>query len=76
VSFSTTNQLWGRRMQVSPDLDSLFLGSGLGGTLYRVRPGSARTWVRYDVRPDGTLENERVVFGKADVKSWRGLPEP
>jgi hypothetical protein len=62
-------------MRVSPDLDSLFLGSPLGGTLYCVRPGRGRTWVRYDVRADGTRENERVIFPHADVDSWRGLPQ-
>jgi hypothetical protein len=62
-------------MHVSPDLDSLFLGSNLGGTLYCARPGrNGRTWVRYDVRADGTLENERVVFGIGEAQSWRGLP--
>ncbi len=62
-------------MRVSHDLDSLFLGSGLGGTLYRARMGqSGRTWIRYDVRPDGTLENETVVFDRPGA-SWRGLPD-
>ncbi|MGH7559983.1 MAG: hypothetical protein ACRENB_03080 [Gemmatimonadales bacterium] len=62
--------------RVSIELDSLFVDAGLGGTLYWARPGRhGRTWVRYDVRADGTLENERVIFGSPDPRSWRGLPQ-
>ena len=65
-------------MHVSRDLDSIFLGSELGGgILYRARSDrSGRTWIRYEVRADGTLVNERIVFdARPDAASWRGLPE-
>ncbi len=64
-------------MRVSHELDSLFLGAETGeGTLYFARPGrDGRTWVRYDVRPDGTLANGRVVFGSGESAGWRGFPD-
>jgi hypothetical protein len=64
-------------MRSSPDLDTIFLGTGLtGGTLYRAEPrGGRRVWYRHEVRPDGSLEEGRVIFGAAEEQSWRGLPD-
>ena len=59
------------------DFDSILIGSELAGrTIYRATPGEhGRRWVRYQVRPDGSLDNPVVVFTGERPAHWRGLPE-
>ncbi len=76
VASETTNT-GDTTMRSSADLDSIFLGSSLaGGTLYRAVPsGNGRVWYRHEVRPDGTLDEGRLIFGAPEQQGWRGLAE-
>lgn len=61
----------------SQDLDSILIGSELTGRIiYQASAaGFGRRWVRYQVRPDGTLDQPTVVFSGEQPAGWRGLPE-
>lgn len=64
-------------VNVSADLDSILIGSQLAGSvLYRAehRP-KGRRWVRFEIAPDGSLQNEVAIFGGERQQNWRGLPE-
>ena len=58
------------------DLDSILIGTELAGrAIYRATAGEhGRRWVRYQVRPDGSLGSPTVVFTGEQPAHWRGLP--